>query len=129
MFDSGYIYIFMTSFFTVVGELIIKWRIDSISFTLTGSTLNKAQSVVALLFDKYIMLGLFSAVIAALFWMAALSKFNLSFAYPMIIALLTILTIFASIIILGESLSSLQTIGVTIVVIGLVILWFAGLTV
>ena len=129
MFDSGYIYIFMTSFFTVVGELIIKWRIDSISFTLTGSTLNKAQSVVALLFDKYIMLGLFSAVIAALFWMAALSKFNLSFAYPMIIALLTILTISASIIILGESLSSLQTIGVTIVVIGLVILWFAGLTV
>jgi len=38
MFDSGYIYILMTSFFTVVGELIIKWRIDSISFTLTGST-------------------------------------------------------------------------------------------
>ena len=129
MFDSGYIYILMTSFFTVVGELIIKWRIDSISFTLTGSTFNKAQSVVALLFDKYIMLGLFSAVIAALFWMAALSKFNLSFAYPMIIALLTVLTISASIIILGESLSSLQTIGVTIVVIGLVILWFAGSTV
>jgi len=113
----------MTSIFTVIGQLIIKWRIDSMEFSLNGALVEKIISIVMLLFDKYIMIGLFSAVLAALFWMAALSKFNLSHAYPMIIALLTILTVVSSVVILGESLPYVKVIGVTIVLIGLMVLW------
>jgi len=113
----------MTSIFTVIGQLIIKWRIDSMEFSLNGALVEKIISIVMLLFDKYIMIGLFSAVLAALFWMAALSKFNLSHAYPMIIALLTILTVVSSVVILGESPSYVKVIGVTIVLIGLMVLW------
>ena len=123
MFSSGYLYILMTSIFTVIGELIIKWRVDSMEFSLHGTAIEKITSVILLLFDKYIMIGLFSAVLAALFWMAALSKFNLSHAYPMIIALLTILTVVSSVVILGESLPYVKVIGVTIVLIGLMVLW------
>jgi undecaprenyl phosphate-alpha-L-ara4N flippase subunit ArnF len=123
MLNSGYIFILMTSIFTVIGQLIIKWRIDSMEFSLNGALVEKIISIVMLLFDKYIMIGLFSAVLAALFWMAALSKFNLSHAYPMIIALLTILTVVSSVVILGESLSYVKVIGVTIVLIGLMVLW------
>ena len=123
MLNSGYIFILMTSIFTVIGQLIIKWRIDSMEFSLNGALVEKIISIVMLLFDKYIMIGLFSAVLAALFWMAALSKFNLSHAYPMIIALLTILTVAASVYILGESMSYIKIIGVSIVVIGLMVLW------
>ena len=113
----------MTSIFTVIGQLIIKWRVDSMEFSLHGTAIEKITSVILLLFDKYIMVGLFSAMLAALFWMAALSKFNLSHAYPMIIALLTILTVAASVYILGESMSYIKIIGVSIVVIGLMVLW------
>ena len=123
MLSSGYLYILMTSIFTVIGELIIKWRVDSMEFSLHGTAIEKITSVILLLFDKYIMVGLFSAMLAALFWMAALSKFNLSHAYPMIIALLTILTVAASVYILGESMSYIKIIGVSIVVIGLMVLW------
>jgi|APSaa5957512535_1039671.scaffolds.fasta_scaffold02521_7 multidrug transporter EmrE-like cation transporter len=123
MLNSGYIFILMTSIFTVIGQLIIKWRIDSMEFSLNGALVEKIISIVMLLFDKYIMIGLFSAVLAALFWMAALSKFNLSHAYPMIIALLTILTVVSSVVILGESLPYVKVIGVTIVLIGLMVLW------
>lgn len=123
MFSSGYLYILMTSIFTVIGELIIKWRVDSMEFSLHGTAIEKITSAILLLFDKYIMVGLFSAMLAALFWMAALSKFNLSHAYPMIIALLTILTVAASVYILGESMSYIKIIGVSIVVIGLMVLW------
>jgi multidrug transporter EmrE-like cation transporter len=123
MLSSGYLYILMTSIFTVIGQLIIKWRIDSMEFSLHGTAIEKITSVILLLFDKYIMVGLFSAMLAALFWMAALSKFNLSHAYPMIIALLTILTVAASVYILGESMSYIKIIGVSIVVIGLMVLW------
>jgi multidrug transporter EmrE-like cation transporter len=123
MLSSGYLYILMTSIFTVIGQLIIKWRIDSMEFSLHGTAIEKITSVILLLFDKYIMVGLFSAMLAALFWMAALSKFNLSHAYPMSIALLTILTVAASVYILGESMSYIKIIGVSIVVIGLMVLW------
>lgn len=123
MLNSGYMFILMTSIFTVIGQLIIKWRIDALELSLNGSLAEKIISVVMLLFDKYIMIGLFSAVLAALFWMAALSKFNLSHAYPMIIALLTILTVVSSLFILGESLSYIKVTGVTIVLIGLMVLW------
>ena len=123
MLNSGYMFILMTSIFTVIGQLIIKWRIDALELSLNGSLAEKIISVVMLLFDKYIMIGLFSAVLAALFWMAALSKFNLSHAYPMIIALLAILTVVSSLFILGESLSYIKVTGVTIVLIGLMVLW------
>ena len=123
MLNSGYMFIFMTSIFTVIGQLIIKWRIDSLEFSLNGAVTEKIISVLMLLFDKYIVIGMFSAVLAALFWMAALSRFNLSHAYPMIIALLTILTVISSVVILGENLSYVKVIGIIIVLVGLLVLW------
>ena len=123
MLNSGYMFIFMTSIFTVIGQLIIKWRIDSLEFSLNGAVTEKIISVLMLLLDKYIVIGMFSAVLAALFWMAALSRFNLSHAYPMIIALLTILTVISSVVILGENLSYVKVIGIIIVLVGLLVLW------
>ena len=123
MLNSGYMFIFMTSIFTVIGQLIIKWRIDSLEFSLNGAVTEKIISVLMLLLDKYIVIGMFSAVLAALFWMAALSRFNLSHAYPMIIALLTILTVISSVVILGENLSYVKVIGIIIVLVGLMVLW------
>jgi multidrug transporter EmrE-like cation transporter len=123
MLNSGYMFIIMTSVFTVIGQLIIKWRIDSLEFSLNGVLIEKIISVLMLLLDKYIIVGMFSAVLAALFWMAALSRFNLSHAYPMIIALLTILTVISSVVILGETLSYVKVIGIITVLIGLMVLW------
>ena len=123
MLNSGYMFIIMTSVFTVIWQLIIKWRIDSLEFSLNGVLIEKIISVLMLLLDKYIIVGMFSAVLAALFWMAALSRFNLSHAYPMIIALLTILTVISSVVILGETLSYVKVIGIITVLIGLMVLW------
>jgi multidrug transporter EmrE-like cation transporter len=123
---TGYLFILMTAFFTVAGQLIIKWRIDSIKFSLNGTSIDKVQSIILLLLDKYIMLGLFFALFAALFWMAALSKFNLSHAYPMILALLTLLSVVTAVVFLGESLSYIKMIGVSIIFFGLIILWLGG---
>ena len=124
MMNLGLTLIVMTTFFTVIAQLIIKWRIDNIDFRLDGNIVEQFVSLILLLFDKYIIAGLFLAVIASIFWMATLSKFNLSHAYPMIIALLIIFTTISSIIFLGESLSYLKSLGIIVVIIGLTILWF-----
>jgi len=123
MLDPAYIFVLMTSLFTFLGQLIIKWRIDSIKFSLSGTLSEKFTAIVSLLFDKFIVIGLISAVCAAIFWMIALSKFNLSHAYPIIIALLITLTVLSSVIFLGETLSFFKILGITFILLGLVILF------
>jgi len=124
MLDSAYIFVLMTSLFTVLGQLIIKWRIDSIKFSLSGTLSEKLMTIVSLLFDKFIVIGLISAVCAAILWMIALSKLNLSHAYPVIIALVITLTVLSSVIFLGETLSFFKILGIAIILLGLAILLF-----
>lgn len=129
MINSGYIFIFMSSLFTVIGELLIKWRIDNLKFTLEGTLVNKVWSLVILLFDKIVFMGLSSALIAALFWMAALSKFNLSHAYPIFAASLTFFTVLSAVVFLSEKIIFAQLVGVAIVIIGLIVLYFANVSI
>jgi len=124
MLDSAYIFVLMTSLFTVLGQLIIKWRIDSIKFSLSGTLSEKLMTIVSLLFDKFIVIGLISAVCAAILWMIALSKLNLSHAYPVIIALVITLTVLSSVIFLGETLSFFKILGIALILLGLAILLF-----
>ncbi len=76
-----YIYILGTIFFTVYGQLVIKWQ------------MGKAEALPAQFFDKFLFLlsmfrnlwilsAFIAAFLASLCWMAAMTKFDLSFAYP-----------------------------------------------
>ena len=129
MINSGYVFILLSSLFTVMGELLIKWRIDNLKFTLEGAPINKVFSLIILLFDKIVILGLSSALIADLFWMAALSKFNLSHAYPIFAASLTFFTVLSAIIFLSEKVNFTQIVGTSIVIIGLIVLYFGNVLV
>ena len=121
--SAEYWFVVGVAVFTLIGELVLKWRINDLSFALTGTPTDKVISIIKLLFDPFIMAGLFSAVISACFWLAALSRFDLSYAYPLVIAILSVLTIIFSVILLGEKVSTVKAAGVFLVVLGLVILW------
>src|SRR5699024_4143122 len=77
----GYFYIFGTIIFTVYGQLMMKWRID-----MSGSLLVDLRGTLFFVFrfllDPLILSGLLSAFVASLFWMAAMIKFDICFAYP-----------------------------------------------
>ena len=77
----GYFYVLMTVLFTVYGQLILKWRIVSFG-PLPDSFLDKLNFLFHLLFDPFIFSGLLAALIASFFWMAAMTKFDVSYAYP-----------------------------------------------
>src|SRR5690625_8021359 len=77
----GYLYIFGTILFTVYGQLMLKWRIDKVG-SLPADTFDKIIFVFRLLLDPLILSGFLSAFVASLFWMAAMTKFDISFAYP-----------------------------------------------
>lgn len=113
----GYFYIFGTIFFTVYGQLILKWRINDYG-VLPDGILEKTQFLFNLLMDPWIFSGFASAFVASFFWMAAMTKFDVSHAYPIIVGGLAILTSVFAVIFLKESVSSFKIMGVILIVAG-----------
>ncbi|MBM7644640.1 putative membrane protein [Scopulibacillus daqui] len=116
----GYLYIFGTIFFTVYGQMILKWRINGIGQLPSGS-LDKVLFLLKAVFDPFIFSGLASAFIASLFWMAAMTKFSLSYAYPFT-SLSFVLVFVLSILFFHEAVTVYKVVGLLLVIIGVIVL-------
>ena len=116
-----YFYIFGTVACTVYGQLILKWRIGKFGQLPDGFS-EKVVFLLKALFDPYIFSGLFAAFIASLFWMAAVTKFGVSYAYPFITAGLTLMTVTLAVILLDEPISINKVIGVLLITSGVLVM-------
>ena len=65
--------------------------------------------------------GFFSAFLASLAWMAAMTRFELNYAYPFM-SLAFIIVMFFSVLFLNESLTLQSILGTVMVVAGLIVL-------
>ena len=118
----AYFYIAGTIIFTVCGQLVIKWRMN-LQNPLPDAIFDKIIFLVKLIFlDPYILGGFFSAFLAALFWMAAMSKLDISTAYPVVIAGLTLLTAMGGVFIIGEAFSLQKIAGILLLLVGVFLL-------
>ena len=114
-----YLYIFATVGFTVYGQLILKWRIAQLG-QLPVEFVDKLKFLVALVFDPYIFSGFFAAFLASLAWMAAMTKFELSHAYPFM-SLNFVAVLLLSGWLLSEPMTMQKSLGVGLIVIGTVV--------
>jgi len=121
-----YFYISGTVIFTVYGQLIIKWRINQYG-ELPSDFHEKILFFAKVLIDPYIFSGLITAFMASLFWMAAMTKADVSFAYPFITAGLTLLTVTLAIILLGESITWLKGVGISLIIMGVVVMAYSNI--
>jgi len=117
----GYLYIAGCVFFTVYGQLILKWRMNMQEPLPAGLTEKFVHLIKLVLFDPYILSGFISAFLASLFWMSAMTKFSLSFAYPFMSSAF-IIVMFFSVILFGETLNIQKLIGTSLIVAGIVVL-------
>lgn len=115
----NYLYIFATIAFTVYGQLILKWRITRFGALPEGG-LEKVRFLVGLLFDPAIFSGFVAAFFASLAWMAAMTKFDLSHAYPFM-SLNFVVVLLLSGWLLSEPMSVQKAIGVGLIVLGTVV--------
>ncbi|WP_455921242.1 EamA family transporter [Pseudomonas putida] len=114
LFD--YAYILATIAFTVYGQLILKWRIGQLG-VLPAGTFDKLKFLVGLLFDPAIFSGFAAAFLASLAWMAAMTKFELSHAYPFM-SLNFVVVLLLSGWLLSEPISLQKVFGVALIVLG-----------
>jgi uncharacterized membrane protein len=99
-----YFFIFATIALTVFGQVVLKWRMDQFGALL----------------DPVVVSSFASAFLAGLAWMAALTRFELSYAYPFM-SLSFVLVLVISVIFLGETLTLNKVLGVALIGIGTVI--------
>ncbi len=115
----GYFYIFATIFFTVYGQIILKWRINDVGSLPEGLT-DKIVFLFKLLFDPWIFSGFFAAFIASFFWMATMTKFDISFAYPFMSGAF-VLVFLLSVFLFQESITWQKIVGLIFIVLGIII--------
>ncbi|WP_428159011.1 EamA family transporter [Desulfobacter sp.] len=108
-----------TIVFTVYGQLILKWRIVDYG-ALPVPFMDKVNFLIKLVIDPFILSGFLSAFIASLFWMAAMTKFDLSFAYPFMSASFVFIFVL-SMLLFNEPFSIHKVLGLFFIVLGIII--------
>lgn len=116
---TGYLYIALTILFTVYGQLVLKWQVSQAG-PFPVATGAKIGFLLELLLKPWIISGFLAAFLASLCWMAAMTKFPLSHAYPFM-SLAFVLVLCLSALIFHEPLTWLKAIGMACIVVGIVI--------
>jgi drug/metabolite transporter (DMT)-like permease len=117
---KAYFYIAGTLIFTVYGQLILKWRLSVLMFELPNGLINKLISSFRIIFDPYIFSGFVSAFIASLFWIGAMTKFEITKAYPFM-SIAPALVFLFGIAFLGEAFTWGKLIGLILIMLGIFI--------
>ena len=115
----GYIYIFLTLLLTTYGQLILKWRLQ---FHEQFPVQFKQQMLYFLkvLADPYVLSSFAAAFLASLTWIAALTRFDLSYAYPFT-SLSFIVVLILSYLLFNEPFTLNKLVGVLLIIAGVYI--------
>ena len=115
----NHLYIFGCVLFTVFGQLIAKWRMDIYGSNIPNGLGEKLHFYLfTILLDPFIILSYVSALVASFFWLLAISKFELSYAYPFM-STAFVLVFIASVFLFNESFDFYKVIGTLMIVSGI----------
>jgi multidrug transporter EmrE-like cation transporter len=115
----GFLYIIGTILFTVYGLLVLKWRTAKYG-NLPEDLSGKFGFLFNVLIDPWVISGLVSAMAASFFWIAAMTKFDLSYAYPFM-SLSFVLVLFLSALLFHEPVTVPKLLGLLLIISGIVV--------
>ena len=114
---SPHIYILFTILAATISSLLVKWQINQINNSYEGA-FNLFDFFLKLIQNPWIIFAIILQIFGILSWIIALSKFELSNAYPFTI-ITYILIIFFSLFIFNESFSYYKALGSMLVMLGI----------
>jgi drug/metabolite transporter (DMT)-like permease len=115
----AYLYVFTTIVLTVYGQIIVKWQVTRAG-ALPRATGDKVEFLLRLAVNPWIITVFAGAFIAALAWFAAMTKLELSHAYPFM-ALSFVLVLLLSGLFLGETITAGKVAGIVLIGLGIVV--------
>ena len=120
-FIINHTYIFLSIIFAVSSQLIIKWQMSQHDLSGSLSMVDKFYYALTMLVNPFILLSILFTLLSGLSWMIAMSKFDISYAYPFTI-LGFVFVLFFSIILFNEPLTWSKIIGILLIISGIVII-------
>lgn len=115
---SDHIYILSTIFFTTYSQLIMRWQVGNTGGLDPGLE-GKIFFIVKMLTNIWVLSGIAATFLAGISWMMAMTKFEISYAFPFV-SLNYILILVAGFIVFGESFSAVKAVGTLLVIAGLI---------
>ncbi len=115
----GYVYIAGTIFFTVYGQLVIKWQMAQTT-GLPAPFMDKIFFLLSMFTNLWVVSAFLSAFLASLCWMAAMTRFDLSFAYPFMSTSFILVLIFSGLF-FHEPVNAPKLIGISLIMIGIMV--------
>lgn len=110
---------------TVIGEVLLKLGMNVVSARVGAFSLSP-QVLWATFTDWRVLAGFALVFGGSLFWLAVISRVNLSLAYPLL-ALNYVLILVPSRFLLGETITPTRLVGAVIVVVGVIVItWGAA---
>lgn len=121
---AGHVLILGTIVFTVYGQLILKQQMAGLPPLPSG--LAQFPELLRLILTRPLILsGLASAFIASLFWMAAIQRFPLSYAYPFM-SLTYVLVFGLAFLFFGDAMNAAKIGGLLLICTGVALIARGG---
>jgi drug/metabolite transporter (DMT)-like permease len=117
--DFSMALIFCTVVLTAYSQLIIKWRVSRAG-TLPVDFAKKAVFLTGLFLDPWILTAILGAFFAGLAWMAAMTKLELSYAYPFM-SLAFVFVLILSAVLFHEQVTVPKVLGVVLIIAGIIV--------
>lgn len=115
----SYLYISITILLTVYGQLVIKWQVLKAG-AFPEDAGEKLWFLLQLLLNPWVISAFLVALLSSVTWMAAMTKLQLSHAYPFMSLAFVFVLIFSNLF-FHEPITQPKIIGVLLVIIGLAI--------
>jgi len=120
-FFINHFYIFLSIAFAVSSQLIIKWKMSAFSFSDYETIIDKFIFAFGMLFNPYIMLSIIFTLLSGVSWMIAMTKFDISYAYPFtFLGFISVMIL--SHFLFNENIDTYKIIGSIVIIIGLFII-------
>ncbi|HEY8188723.1 MAG TPA: EamA family transporter [Pyrinomonadaceae bacterium] len=116
-FSMGFI--FCTVVLTAYSQLIVKWRVSRAG-PLPVDLAKKAVFLTGLMLDPWILTAILGVFFAGLGWMAAMTKLELSYAYPFM-SLAFVLVLIFSAVLFHEAITAPKVLGMLLIIVGIVV--------
>lgn len=115
----GYFFIALTILLTFYGQMIIKWQ-AGLAGPMPVSFGAKFIFLLHVCLNPWVLSGFAAAFLASVSWIAAMTKMELSHAYPFVGATF-VLVLIGSGFFFGEAITPLKIAGMALIVLGIIV--------
>ena len=117
LYMFNYIFLLGAVFANVIGQTLMKAGTNQIG----GIHINSLIDLIKIFFSPFIFAGIVVYGVGTIFWILALSKFDLSFAYPFL-SVGYILIVIISYFIFKENITLQKIMGILAITLGLILI-------